>query len=42
MLFKMVFLKISQISDENTCVGVFFNKVTGGLQQNTSGGCFCQ
>ena len=26
---KQVFLKFSKISQENTCVGVFFNKVTG-------------
>ena len=26
---KMVFLKISQYSQENTCVGVSFNKVAG-------------
>ena len=26
---KKVFLKISQISQENTCVGVFFSKVVG-------------
>ena len=26
---KKVFLKISQISKENTCVEVFFNKVAG-------------
>ena len=28
-LSKKIFLKISQISQKNTCVGVFFNKVTG-------------
>ena len=26
---KYVFLKILQISQENTCFGVFFNKVAG-------------
>ena len=25
----MIFLNISQYSQKNTCVGVFFNKVTG-------------
>ena len=29
MFFKIVVLKISQISQESTCVGVFFNKVAG-------------
>ena len=26
---KLVFLKVSQCSQENTCVGIFFNKVAG-------------
>ena len=29
MFFKIVFLKISQFSLENTCVGAFFHKVAG-------------
>ena len=29
MFFKKVFLKMSQISQENTCAGVTFNKVIG-------------
>ena len=29
MLFKYVFLKISQISEENTCVEFLFDKVAG-------------
>ena len=31
---KKLFLKISQYSQENTCVGVFFNKVTGLQDSN--------
>ena len=29
VLSEKVFLNISQISQENICVGVFFNKATG-------------
>ena len=45
---QKVFLKFLQISQENTWVGVFFNKVTDlgthlrtHFLQNTSSGCFC-
>ena len=42
VLFKKVFLKISQNSQENTCASLFLNKVAGlspeHLLQNTSGG----
>ena len=34
---KKVFLEISQNSQENTCARLFFDKVAGLRQQNTSG-----
>ena len=37
---KEMFLKISQYSQENTCVGVFFNNVTGLEARDWNKGVF--
>ena len=34
MFFKILFFKSLQISQENTCVAIFFNKVTGPKNSN--------
>ena len=34
MFFKILFFKSLQISQENTCVAIFFNKVTGTKNSN--------
>ena len=36
MFYKKMLFKISQYSQENTCVGVFFNKVAGVIRDSNT------